>query len=135
MITKEFKSGTISAIVREETVEDTMTKRRLLAKFYDPATPDETDRWYEFIDLLVQSSNVEGLPFAWPTVTADEQELKKARAEFLKLPGRVYRKWKDALNAVNVDPDDADLAPAEKLDPKGEATPPSQPSEPLSEPT
>jgi hypothetical protein len=134
MITKEFKSGAISATVREETVEDTMTKRRLLTKFYDPATPDETDRWYEFIDLLVQSSNVVGLPFSWPAVTAEEKELREARTAFLKLPGRVYRKWKDALSSVNADPDDEDLAPAEKVDPKGEATPPSQPSEPLSEP-
>src|SRR5690242_11254887 len=102
MQTKTVENKHVCYTVHEENGFDVLAKRRLLAKVYI-GNEAEIDEWYEFIEILCQSDNV-SVPFAWPSKTANIEELREARDAFLNLPGSIYREWKDAITEVNTPP-------------------------------
>lgn len=133
MLTKSFtyqhNGTTISGEVRTRLNRDNLSKSVLYNRI-GVDFKDETDAifWMNFATCLTQTTYVDGLPFAWPSVSADADVLIQAREAWLDLPAAIAEAWVQAINTVDAAPVDAELGddlPAAKK--KTNVLPPNAP--------
>lgn len=79
----------------------------------------------QFARAYAQSTVEGNLGFVWPEMPNDKKAMQAACAAWLQLPGKVIEEWINATYAVNETPNDPDLKPPDKVDPKKDSAPTS----------
>jgi hypothetical protein len=111
MLTK--KTNDIEFTVRAQVGMDVFDKPYLLKALGMNDGGLRQNRAEYFVDCLIQTVEVKGLPFEWPATDRDADDLQKAYEHWCDLPPLVVASWANAIFEINNGPGEAEDKPGE----------------------
>lgn len=115
----ELNSKGARAHMRPGTGEDSLKISSVRLKLQEAAPEYSIPIGYayqeDFAVCVAQCEKVEGIDFMLPDWRATPEELGESFRAWLRLPKKMFEKWREGLLNVDEDPNDPDLLPPGKV--------------------
>jgi len=107
----EWRGATFT--VRPSTIGDEIDKDQIAWKLSESGinATDDPVKFMQFLYCVTQTEIDGDIGYEPPAATDSPDDLRASYEAFFKLPGGLYRTWRDSVNAVNADPVAPELRP------------------------